>query len=704
LRGADQFQGDFFVHNRSARFSRFLLTDTRSGFTVVTAVVWIFLSALFASPVLQAQAARGTVNKITLEDLISLREFSEAVLSPNGAQLAIVRHGQIALLPADGGWPVVLTTSPGGKAEISWSPDGTTIAFVSQGSVWVVPVSGGKPKQITYGAVGAGDPRGASDRWPKWNSDGKWVLFQSGRHGHNELWVVSADGRTTNYLATTEIYSGVDELDQITTGDEVASDRFDPTPAWSPDGTRISYTERSRDFFSGKLKVLDFDRATGTVKGAPLELYTARHDRGGAWVIDHVAWSPDGATLAFTLQDSGWDKVYLLPSRGGQPRRLTQGESEDGSPVFSPDGKSIAIVSNRGVLEESHIWIAPVDGSVPRRLANLPPGVEEEPQWSPDGKRIYFIRTSPEETPDLYVASVAGEAAPHALTHTLPLTFEATGIAPPQVVHFKGKDGLALAGILYLPLGYKTGVRYPTVIWAHGGPEGQDALGFSPWSLYLAQQGYVVFHPNFRGSTGYGEKFRNLNVEDSGGGETDDIAAGVAYLVDQGIADPKLVAIGGGSHGGTAVNYAVTKYPDLWVAALSLFGVADRATYIQRTNRNSAIRWETKFGGTPDEKPAVYRKADILPDVPKIKAPVLVLWGEEDPQVPPYESFQLVAALKKYNKTYVAFSYSHEGHGFSQPDHALDALHKEDEFLRRYLLSPVGQSSTSTEEIPLDQK
>jgi hypothetical protein len=157
LRGADQFQGDFFVHNRSARFSRFLLTDTRSGFTVVTAVVWIFLSALFASPVLQAQAARGTVNKITLEDLISLREFSEAVLSPNGAQLAIVRHGQIALLPADGGWPVVLTTSPGGKAEISWSPDGSTIAFVSQGSVWVVPVSGGKPRQITYGAVGAGD-------------------------------------------------------------------------------------------------------------------------------------------------------------------------------------------------------------------------------------------------------------------------------------------------------------------------------------------------------------------------------------------------------------------------------------------------------------------------------------------------------------------------------------------------------------------
>ena len=487
----------------------------------------------------------------------------------------------------------------------------------------------------------------------------------------------------------------------MTADDEVVSDRFDPTPAWSPDGTRISYTERSREFFSGKLKVLDFDRSTGAAKGAPLELYTARHDRGGAWVIDHVAWSPDGATLAFTLQDSGWDKVYLLPSRGGQPKQVTQGESEDGSPVFSPDGKTLAIVSNRGGFEESHIWIVPVDGSAARRLANLPPGVEDDPRWSPDGKNIYFLRTTPTELPDLYVASAVGDPAARALTHMLPRTFDATGIALPQVVHFKGKDGLALAGILYLPLAYKIGTRYPTVIWAHGGPEGQDALVFSPWSLYLAQQGYVVFHPNFRGSAGYGEKFCNLNVEDGGGGETDEIAAGVAYWVDQGIADPKLVAIGGGSHGGTAVNYAVTKYPDLWVAGLSLFGVADRATYIQRTNRNSAIRWETKFGGTPEEKPAVYRKADILPDVPKIKAPLLVLWGEEDPQVPPYESFQLVTALKKYNTTFVSFSYPHEGHVFSQPQHQLDALHKEDEFLRRYLLSPVGQSSTSTEEIPL---
>jgi dipeptidyl aminopeptidase/acylaminoacyl peptidase len=268
--GANQLQGDFFVDKPSEGFSRFLLRASRSSFIVARSFLWVFLSALLASPVLQAQSAQAPANKITLEDLVALHFLGEPVLSPDGKQFAFVRGGQIELLAADGGWPVTLTTSPGHKAELSWSPNSKTLAFVSQGSVWVVPASGGRPTQITYGAAGAGDPRGAGDRWPKWNSDGKWILFQSGRHGHNELWVVSSDGKTTNYLARTEIYTGVDELDRITADDEVASDRFDPTPAWSPDGTRISYTERSREFFSGKLMVLDFDRAAGSAKGAPL--------------------------------------------------------------------------------------------------------------------------------------------------------------------------------------------------------------------------------------------------------------------------------------------------------------------------------------------------------------------------------------------------------------------------------------------------
>ena len=641
--------------------------------------------------------------KIRLEDLLSIPSIGAPLLSPDGTQFAVIQGGQIALLPVDGGSAIPLTTTLGGKSEASWSPDGKKLAFVSQGAIWIVSVSGGQPKRLTDGVAGPGDPRGATDHAPKWHPKGKWILFESGRHGQNELWVVSEDSHSTNYLASTEIYNGSDRLgDQEQDG--LAVDRFDPSPAWSPDGTRLAFTERSRAFFSGKLKLLTFDAATGRASGNALELYTPQKDRGGAWAIDKVSWSPDGKTLAFTLQDSGWDKVYLLAASGGKPRQLTQGESEDSVPVFAPDGKTLAIVSNRNNLEERRIWIVPVNGIPPHQLTRLSAGVEGNPQWSPDSTKVYFLRSTPLQSPDLYEAATSGSGSPRLLTHTLPLNFENANFQLPEVAHFKTKDGLTLSGILYHPVGYTSGTRYPAVLWVHGGPEGQDTFTFSPWSLFLAQEGYVVFLPNYRGSSGYGEKFRNLNVEDSGGGEVEDIAAAATYLEEQGLADPRRIAIGGGSHGGTEVAFAVTKLPDLFAAAIDISGVSNRATFIERTNRNSSIRWATKMGGTPEEKPDVYRKADILPDVGKIKTPLLVIHGQEDPQVPPYEAAQFVAALKKQGKVFSYYVYPGEGHGFSKPENRLDSWRKQEAFLRQYLFSPVGLSSTSTDALAVPQK
>jgi dipeptidyl aminopeptidase/acylaminoacyl peptidase len=661
------------------------------------------ISALFTAASLHAQTPPATA-RITPEDLESVSSSLNPVLSPDGKQFAILRNGQIALLPAGGGWPVVLTSTPGGKSEISWSDDSRDLAFVSQGSIWVVSAAGGQPKRLTDGRPGPGDPRTAADHTPKWNPSGKWILFESGRSGQNELWVVSQDGLSKNYLATTETYLGSEHFgDQHTEGgDGLAGGLFFPDPAWSPDGARLTYTERSREFFAGKLKLLSFDPIAGRAKSPATELYTARPDRGGAWAIDKVVWSPDGRTLAFTIQDTGWDKVYLLPASGGQPRQLTQGESEDLTPTFSPNGKWIAIVSNRTAPEERHIWIVPVDGSAPRRLAQLESGVEAAPQWSPDGKQIYFLRSTPSESPDLYVASVTGDPAPHALTHTLPQNFAALSLPPPEVVHFQGKDGLPLAGILYYPPGFTRGKRYPTVLWVHGGPEGQDTLGFSPLSLFFAQDGYLVFHPNYRGGIGYGEKFRNLNVGDSGGAEVQDVGAAALYLVNQGLADPGRIAIGGTSHGATMVHYAVTKLPDLWVAGISYGGAVNRATFVERTNRNSEIRWEIKMGGTPQEKPDAYRQTNIILDVPRIKAPLLIEYGTADQQLPPYESEQLIQALRKAGKPFLANAYPGEYHEFSKPEDRIDVWRHQQAFLRRYLQSPAGVSSTSIEEIDLN--
>lgn len=637
--------------------------------------------------------------RITLDDVLAVAGPGVHVLSPDGRQFAVIQKGQIALQPSSGGPAVPLTTTPGAKSEPRWSPDGRKLAFVCNRAIWVVDAGGGNPLRLTDGVPGPGDPRGAADHSPRWNPKGQWILFETGRHGRNEIYVVSEDGGSTNYLAATEFY---DERRYWSgrRGDDdgVAAGPFDSSPVWSPDGARLLYTERSREAFAGTIKALAFDRATGRARGAPAELYRAKADRGGGWAIDKIAWSPDGNSLALILQDTGWEKVYLIPASGGAPKQLTQGEYEDYAPVFSPDGKRLAVVSNRNVPEERHVWIVPVDGSTPHQLADLPLGVEADPQWSLDGSEVYFVRSSPLESSNLWVASTTGGHPPKRLTQTLPLNFQAAKFEMPERVRYRSKDGRQISAILYKPRGYVQGMRYPAVLSIHGGPEGQDLLTFSPWYLYLAQEGYAVLLPNYRGSIGYGEKFRNLNVEDSGGGEIDDVAAGAQYLVDRGIADPKRLAIAGGSHGGTVVAHAVVKYPDLFAAAIELYGVVDRATYNERTNRSAAVRWEIKMGGTPQEKPEVYRNANVLLSVAKIRTPLLIMHGEEDPQVPPYESAQFVNALKRTNKTFWYFTYPHEGHGFQQPDHRMDSMRKQVAFLNKYLQPSWGQSITSTAE------
>lgn len=626
-----------------------------------------------------AQSAK--LEKITLEDLLAVEPIGAPVLSPDGTQFAMIRNEQIALMPSDGGWPVMLTTTAGGKSGVAWAPDGQMLSYASQGGIWVVDVRGGLPRRLTNAPPGAGDPRGASDRQPQWSPKGTWILFETGRRGNNDLMVVSADGLTSSYLTSTEADEG--------------------SAAWSPDGTRISYTERAPEYFSGKLKVLSFDAAMGKAKGEALELYTAPTDRGGGWALGRAAWTRDAKSLAVVLQNSGWEKVYFISAGGGAPTQITTGDWEDEAPVFSRDGKWMAIVSNQMSRETRDIWIAATDKSSNRLLCAgvKTVGFETNPQWSPDGSKIYFMRNSPIETPNLMVATVAAaQSSPNYLTRTLPLNFARAEFRVPERVSYKSKDELEITAMLYKPVDFKAGVRYPTVLWIHGGPEGQDGFTWDPWALYLSQEGYVVLEPNYRGSAGYGEKFRNLNVGDSGGGEMDDVATGAQYLMSQGIADPARMAIGGGSHGGTMVAYAVTKYPEMFKCAIELYGVVDRATYNERTNRNAAIRWMMKMGGTPEQKPEVYRKANALADVPKIKTPLLIMHGEQDPQVPPYESAQFVSALKAQRKPHWYFTYPGEGHGFNQRAHRLDAWKKQLSFLRKYLQPSYGRSVTGTDD------
>ncbi|MGI4831563.1 MAG: alpha/beta hydrolase family protein [Janthinobacterium lividum] len=269
----------------------------------------------------------------------------------------------------------------------------------------------------------------------------------------------------------------------------------------------------------------------------------------------------------------------------------------------------------------------------------------------------------------------------------------------PERVTWKSRDGHGIDGLLYKPHASKPGSKLPAVLWIHGGPEGQDTYRLDGWAQYLAQQGYLVLEPNYRGSTGYGEAFRNLNVEDSNGGEVDDVAAGAQFLISNENADPARIGIGGGSHGGTMVAYAVTRYPELFAAGEELYGVVDRELFVYRTNAQSATRWMMKMGGSPSEKPDTYRHANVLLSISKVRTPLLVMHGENDPQVPPAESEAFVKALRANGKTVFYFTYSGELHGFAQPAHRLDAWARQLAFFDHYLNPRFGTTSTSVQEV-----
>jgi dipeptidyl aminopeptidase/acylaminoacyl peptidase len=412
-----------------------------------------------------------------------------------------------------------------------------------------------------------------------------------------------------------------------------------------------------------------------------------------------VAWSPDGIELALILQNSGWDHIYLEPASGGEPKQITDGAFSDGDPQFSPDGKSIAFVSSRGgTLEESNVWVMPAAGGPAHQAARFSlPGLTLMPQWTTDGKKLICLRESPRETSDVIVANADGSGEPVQLTDTTPKNLRRAVM--PRRINWKSIDGREIAGLLYVPPGDHAKNSLPLVEWVHGGPEGQDSFRGDLWAQYLAGAGFVVLEPNYRGSNGYGEVFRNLNVGDAGGGEADDVACGAKYLVDKGLVDPKRMAVGGISHGATMSLYMVVRYPDLYAAAIDFAGVSDRTLFVERTNPHSAVRWQMKMGGSPAEKPENYRKVDIVSMADKVQTPLLVLHGEDDPQVPPADAAELVQALQSHHKTVFYFTYPNELHGVSTPADKIDSWEKELAFLEHYIEPRTGTTSTSTETV-----
>ena len=270
-------------------------------------------------------------------------------------------------------------------------------------------------------------------------------------------------------------------------------------------------------------------------------------------------------------------------------------------------------------------------------------------------------------------------------------------LAPMKAIKYKSSDGLEIPAYLVLPKGVPA-KNLPMVAFPHGGPWGRDYWGYSSFAQFLANRGYAVLLPNFRASTGYGKKFLDAGNKQWGDKMQDDITWGIKYLISEGIVDAKHVGIMGGSYGGYATLAGVAFTPDLYAAAVSIVGPSNLITLLN----SIPAYWESirklfylRMGDpTTDEGKAQLTRQSPLTSVDKIKTPLLVAQGANDPRVNKAESEQIVNALRKRNFPVEYILAPDEGHGFARPVNNMAMLAAAEKFLATYLGGRYQESMT----------
>jgi dipeptidyl aminopeptidase/acylaminoacyl peptidase len=261
-------------------------------------------------------------------------------------------------------------------------------------------------------------------------------------------------------------------------------------------------------------------------------------------------------------------------------------------------------------------------------------------------------------------------------------------LAEMKPVEYKSRDGLTIHGYLTLPTGVKP-KEIPVVINPHGGPWVRDSWGYNPEVQFLANRGYAVFQMNYRGSTGYGKAFWEKSFREWGNTMQDDITDGVHWLIQQGIADPKRVAIYGGSYGGYATLAGVTFTPDLYAAGIDYVGVSNLFTFMQTIPPywQPMLKMMHEMVGNPDdEKDSIMmRRVSPVFHSDRIKCPMFIAQGANDPRVNKNESDQMVEALKKRGVVVEYMVKDNEGHGFRNEENRFEFYEAMDSFLKKYI-------------------
>jgi dipeptidyl aminopeptidase/acylaminoacyl peptidase len=634
--------------------------------------------------------AQVEARSLTIEKLYLTRQVGRPTWSPDGKSIAFISNmsgrNNLWLVAAEGGWPVQLTVSDQRQAAPAWSPDGKWIAYQSdydgdeQWDIFLVSPKTGKLVNLTQ-------TREIAEINPTWSPDGRYLAYEV--------------KPKTSAAYEIEIYDMVmREVKHLTTN--TPQDKRNTNPIWSKDGKYIVYTQQQAKGTDSNIFIADVARGKSTLLTLHdgEQLYTAND-------IDPRAIPDGGKVLITSNAANGYENIGLLdfsdkgasvtgPFRPGTIRWLTKDKWEIRGGEFSRDGKRIAFTANVEGNEDIYLHDVATGTSTALPIAkgvNDPAGGHSA--FSPDGSRLLYNHNGPTAPGDLWVYHLAGGKSQQ-ITHSLIAGVRSEDMVEPYLVHYPSRDGKwTISAFLYVPFNMVRNGQNAAIVYIHGGPTAQTMNSFNRFIQFAANQGYMVLAPNYRGSSGYGKEFQQANLFDMGGGDLQDVLAGVDWIKQTGHLDPKKIAVMGGSYGGYLSMMAVTKAPELWAAGVPIVPFVNWFTEIE--NEDPVLQQsDLATMGDPVKNKALYEERSPINFIDQIKAPLLLLAGGHDPRCPKSETQQVVDAIKKRGGNVDYKIYENEGHGFARVENQIDAYKRVADFLLAHVV-PADCSCSITE-------
>jgi dipeptidyl aminopeptidase/acylaminoacyl peptidase len=473
-------------------------------------------------------------------------------------------------------------------------------------------------------------------------------------------------------------------------------------PIWSKDGKYIVYTQEQAKGTDSNIFIADVATGKSTL--------LTPHDGEQRFTANDINPFPTARDIEYLLitsnAENGYDNIGLLGvGAKGEPKGiltpagvkwLTKDKWEIRGGEFSPDGKRITFSANVDGNEDIYLHDLAAGKSTALPIAkgvNEPAGGHSA--FTRDGSRLLYYHNGPTAPSDLWVYTLATGKS-HQVTHSLVGGVRSEDLVEPYLVHYPSRDGKwTISAFLYVPYNMARNGQNAAIVYIHGGPTSQTMNSFNRFIQYAANQGYMVLAPNYRGSTGYGKEFQQANLFDMGGGDLQDVLAGVDWIKQTGHLDPKKIAVMGGSYGGYLSMMSVTKAPDVWAAGVPIVPFVNWFTEIE--NEDPVLQQsDLATMGDVVKNKALYEDRSPINFIDQIKAPVLLLAGGHDPRCPKSETQQVVDAIKKRGGTVDYKIYENEGHGFARVENQIDAYQRVANFLLAHV-PPADCSCSLTE-------